>query len=319
MNSPIVSVIMPAYNSEEFIAEAINSVLIQTFPDWELIIIDDGSTDKTREIVSPFLKDKRVKYFYQENKKQGCARNNAVKHAVGDYLSFLDADDLYHPNKIEIQINYFKKQNPDLVFTQGWCIEGGTGKESVTERNVIQGLFTGLTFLGLLLNRNRIPLSSVMMKKECFFEVGGFTEDKEIQNAEDYQLWIKLADAGCNFLGINERTFYYRRHSSQSTTVDLNASKQVIWALEKMVFKSINEETKKKIMFDLISRFVAERVDKPIDIYFFDIIKLYKVPLGNNAWFYFSRFLINISPRFYKKFLYRKNPRIFETGSYLNI
>src|SRR5882757_4082321 len=105
MNTPLVSVIMPAYNAEKYIAEAINSVKQQTYTAWELIVIDDGSTDNTAAIIKKYAgTDNRIMYTYQANGGQGKARNNGLKKATGEYVAFLDADDLWIPEKLNTQV-----------------------------------------------------------------------------------------------------------------------------------------------------------------------------------------------------------------------
>ena len=100
MHTPFVSVIMPAYNAATFIAGSIKSVVKQSFTNWELIIIDDGSTDNTKNIINCFInKDARIKYHYQQNGKQGKARNAGLALAKGKYIAFIDADDVWLPNK----------------------------------------------------------------------------------------------------------------------------------------------------------------------------------------------------------------------------
>src|SRR5574341_1935425 len=103
-----VSAIIPVYNGEKYIEDAIRSVLTQTFSDLELIIVDDGSTDKTGEICKGFLSDSRVKYIYQENQGVSSARNTGIKRSNGEYVAFLDADDYWLPDKTEEQIKFLK-------------------------------------------------------------------------------------------------------------------------------------------------------------------------------------------------------------------
>ena len=96
------SIILPTFNRAQMITNAINSVINQTHKAWELIVVDDGSTDNTREIVKEFIKtDKRIKYIFQENKERSVARNNGIKKAKGDWICFLDSDDIYHMNHLE--------------------------------------------------------------------------------------------------------------------------------------------------------------------------------------------------------------------------
>ena len=99
-NIPYVSIIMPTYNSHQWISYSIQSVLEQYYEQWELLIVDDGSTDNTKNIVKDFLNDKRIKYHYQENYGPASARNYGISKALGKYLAFLDSDDLWKPNKL---------------------------------------------------------------------------------------------------------------------------------------------------------------------------------------------------------------------------
>src|SRR5690349_25117803 len=104
MTEQLISVIMPAYNAEKFVAESISSVITQTYKNWELIIVDDGSTDNTKNIIEEFAKhDARIKYIYQENAKQGKARNTGIAMAKSGLVAFLDADDLWLPQMLESQ------------------------------------------------------------------------------------------------------------------------------------------------------------------------------------------------------------------------
>ena len=110
MNS-LVSAIIPTYNSVNYISEAINSVLNQTYKNCEIIVVDDGSTDNTRKTVENYIRKypHKIKYFYQENKGPSAARNKGIKEARGNYIAFLDSDDLWLPDKLEKQISLFMK------------------------------------------------------------------------------------------------------------------------------------------------------------------------------------------------------------------
>ena len=102
MESIKFSIILPTFNRANFITKAIESVINQTYKNWELIVIDDGSTDNTEEIIQKFIKkEKRITYYYQKNQERSAARNNGIKRAKGDYICFLDSDDLYYPTHID--------------------------------------------------------------------------------------------------------------------------------------------------------------------------------------------------------------------------
>ncbi len=115
----LVSIIMPSWNTAQFIAESIQSVINQTYKNWELLIVDDCSTDDTDNIVEPFLTDARIKYFKNE-KNSGAAltRNRAMREAKGEWIAFLDSDDLWMPEKLEKQIRFMNEHNYTLSFTE---------------------------------------------------------------------------------------------------------------------------------------------------------------------------------------------------------
>ena len=116
---PLVSVITPSYNSEEFISQTINSVINQTYSNWELLITDDCSNDLSIEIIKPFVKkDRRIKlYTLEHNSGSGVARNNSIKYAKGKYIAFCDSDDQWLPNKLEKQIAFMKENNLQFSYS----------------------------------------------------------------------------------------------------------------------------------------------------------------------------------------------------------
>jgi glycosyltransferase involved in cell wall biosynthesis len=125
---PRVSVILPCYNGARWIAQAIESVLAQTYKDFELLIIDDGSTDNSKDIVSLYLHDKRVRYIYQENRGFSSALNRGIKESRGEFIGFLGQDDLYIPNKLQVQVRYFDEhKHVDLVHSN-YCSIDSSGR-----------------------------------------------------------------------------------------------------------------------------------------------------------------------------------------------
>lgn len=226
-NNILVSIIMPAYNAESFIHEAINSVIDQTYSNWELIIIDDGSTDTTAKNVNEWLlKDKRIQYYYQENGKQGKARNFGISKSKGVYLAFLDADDLWMPEKLEIQLEEIKAKNVDLVFSDSYIFNDKKVSKRNKKMNTLNMFFKGREALKLFLQINRIPLLTALVKKEKILLVNGFSEKRVVQNAEDYHLWLKMIINGCVFYGSDKILASYRIHSKSATSEDKLAGKQ---------------------------------------------------------------------------------------------
>ncbi len=184
----LVSVIIPTYNREEYIGEAIQSVLGQTFTDFEIIIIDDGSTDKTADVVKS-LSDDRVRYIYQENRGRSNARNHGLKIAAGRYIAFLDSDDLYLPDKLELQVAYLDT-HPEvgMVYTSAYCINAEGVLLSESYRACVSGwIYNNIAFYVPV----TVTLPTVMARREVFDRVGGF--DEEMERFEDTDMWRRIS------------------------------------------------------------------------------------------------------------------------------
>ena len=124
MENPLVSILMPSYNSEKFISDTITSVLAQTYLNWELIIVDDCSADGTVSVITKFLKEHRIKLYQSEkNTGTGITRNKALSHAKGRFIAFLDSDDLWKPKKLEKQLDYMLSKNKPFTFSFYDCID----------------------------------------------------------------------------------------------------------------------------------------------------------------------------------------------------
>lgn len=242
----LVSVIMPAYNAEEYIAEAINSILSQTYLNWELIIVDDGSTDLTANVIREFTKqDKRITYYFQPNGKQGKARNLGIQHSKGEFLSFLDADDLWTADKISTQIKFLESDiDLDLIFSQGYNLH----KNQIVDCNLTALKTWDVRDFTLFIEHNQIPILSVLARKSAIEKVGNFSERLEIQNAEDYHLWLKMLVNDCKFKSIASRLFYYRIHANQSTFQNLNLELPLLSTYVDIYQRLNNGQLKKQII-----------------------------------------------------------------------
>ncbi|MCG2613976.1 glycosyltransferase [Terrimonas sp. NA20] len=231
MNSRLVSVIMPAYNAAAFIGESIQSVIAQTYQYWELIIIDDGSTDATAERIKKFAeKDERIKYIYQENGRQGKARNNGIRNSRGEYIAFLDADDLWVPHKLAIQVDLINKEMVDLVFSDAHAFQ--ENKDHSFSMSVQPGNFKGSHDFAYFLETNRIPILTVLTKRTAIEQVNGFSERTELQNAEDLHLWLKLLLEGYSFFALKDSLAYYRLAANSATAHDRQVIFQSLFVLQ---------------------------------------------------------------------------------------
>jgi teichuronic acid biosynthesis glycosyltransferase TuaG len=213
---PIVSVIMPAYNAAAHIAESIASVQQQTYEHWELIIINDGSTDNTESIARLYAaKDPRIVYIEQLNGKQGKARNTGIKVAKGTLVAFIDADDIWMPHKLQEQIAFINLMNADVVFSDTILVneDGVTQKDSW---GVKDQLYKGEEGLLAFMEENKAPLLTVVAKKESVLSVNGFSESLQRQYVEDYDLWLRMLQSNNVFAGSSERLAAYRLHTNLS-------------------------------------------------------------------------------------------------------
>lgn len=254
VNAPSVSVIMPAYNAELYIREAIDSVIGQSYSNWELIIIDDGSTDTTSKIVEKCLvKDERIQYYYQENGKQGKARNLGISKSKGEYLAFLDADDLWLPEKLEIQLRQIIEKNVDLVFSNSYFFDNYNIHDTSKKLIVQDNIFYDIGHLKLFLEKNRIPILTVLVKREKVLEVGGFAEAINIQNVEDYHLWLKLLICNGVFYSSGSVLAKYRVHNNSVTSRDKLAGSKIPNAFYDLI--QLYPNYKKKISQELKLKF----------------------------------------------------------------
>ena len=221
MTNPKISVVIPAYNSDRFIADAINSVFEQKIDNIEIIIIDDGSTDNTNEIVAKF--GDKVSYFRQKNKGASCARNFGVNVANGTWIAFLDSDDSWSPNYLEHFLSIVNYFDDVALYYCGKIWVDEFGKPLLG--NATQKIYPQGWILNTLLMNNYISsCSCVIVRKDIYISIGGFNEDPIFCNGEDYDLWLRIA-SNYRICSIPFPYVRYRRHSHNLTN---NSSKYEI-------------------------------------------------------------------------------------------
>lgn len=238
---------MPAYNAERYIADSIRSVLAQTYEKWELIVVDDGSTDRTGAIVRELAShESRIKYVYQTNGRLGKARNNGILNSSGRLLAFLDSDDLWLPQKLELQVRVQQATTATLVFTGGYIFFGDDATDETKALPIVAGRLTGHDLIDRLLNFNFIPVMSVMMERQSFDNTGPFEEAEPYHGCEDYDLWLKLAKHGAVFFGMEEELVRYRRHPNAMTHKDSNVLKPMLRIVSRHINDGKMSEDEKK-------------------------------------------------------------------------
>lgn len=203
MISKKVSVIVPCYNQSQFLGEALQSILDQTYQNWECIIVDDGSPDDTENVAQIYcIQDSRIKYIYQKNGGLSGARNFGIQNASGDFILTLDADDKYDPTFIEKGVSILSK-NQEIGVVSSWILRFKGSKEiCVIKPN-------GKT-IGDFLFQNAANGTSLFRKK-CWEAVGGYDE-KMKKGYEDWDFYIRVCAYGWNVHIIQEILFFYRQH-----------------------------------------------------------------------------------------------------------
>ena len=190
---PRVSIIIPTYNCGDYLGRAIDSVCAQTYKDYEILLVDDGSTDDTKDVVMQY--GRKVAYLYQQNRGVSAARNHAISKASGELLAYLDADDMWYPEKLERQVAFLDTHQEcglvhseiSVINDQDEVLHARFNQE--TKRPVPQGYC-----IPALLRRSHIQTLTVVERQKCFDSVGGF--DERLPIVQDYLHWIMIAAEG---------------------------------------------------------------------------------------------------------------------------
>ena len=220
-SAPLVSIIIPCYNAERFLAETISSMLGQTCQDIELIAVDDGSTDRTREIVTQF-DDPRIRYIYQENRGPAAARNTGIRAAKGDYIALLDADDLALPHRLAAQLGVLEAHPELSVVSSGyeWIDDQG---RLVPWNNHSWQRWPELNDIGPWLFDCPFVPSATMFRRDAWEDVGGF--DEELIGPEDWSFWMRLVLAGHRMEWHRDVVCLYRHRND---SVSQSAERQTV-------------------------------------------------------------------------------------------
>jgi len=224
---PKVSIILPTYQRIHFLPRAIESVRAQTFPEWELLIVDNGSTDGTEALVQQFQeRDGRIRSLKEERKGASHARNSGLQEARGEFIAFLDDDDEWLPEKLSRQIHFFESHaDIELLYTQSYMKDA---------RGILIGQKPSgkpaLSFMELL-EGDSIPLLTVLLRRRCLEKVGGF--DATLKTAQDYDLWLRIAkEFPIGFLP--EPLAIYHRHGANMSTQPLRRYQATIAIFNKL-------------------------------------------------------------------------------------
>ena len=226
----LISVIVTTYNNADYIIEALNSVLYQNYENYEILVVDDGSTDSTKDIITDYINSNKIKYFYKKNEGPGAARNFGINHAAGEYIAFLDADDSLTQDSLEGRIK-LASRNPtlEIVFSNYYvcstsdAIYPAINRDSLRECNryiretddgsIIQGSFPDIFEIPFL-----FWTGSVLIKKSLLERTGPFRTDIFI--GEDREMWIRLMENTSAAGYVDRPLAYYKRFRGVLTKRD---------------------------------------------------------------------------------------------------
>ena len=195
MLTPLVSVVIPSYNYARFLPAAVESVRAQTAEDWELLIVDDGSTDDSVAVAEAFCRqDNRIRLFTQQNGGLSAARNTGLENAQGKYIQLLDTDDLIHLEKLAAQTAYLEAHPQADAVVGSWVFFPA---DPVVIHSMKSASLQGSRFLDALLQDNFMPVSAPLVRTSLMHKVGGF--DPKLTSYEDWHYWIRCALAGARF------------------------------------------------------------------------------------------------------------------------
>ena len=196
---PVFSVVLPCYNRAQMLEGAIQSVISQQFTDWELLVVDDGSTDDSKAVVEQFA-DARIRYIWQDNAERGAARNTGIKNSRGSFICFLDSDDYFLPNHLTIASEVIQSNPAAHVFHLNYEFRDRDGRVTTVARS-LPGILNKL-----LIRENVISCNGIFIARNVF-DRHMFSEVRDLSGTEDYELWLRIA------------SFYPIRHIDTVTSV----------------------------------------------------------------------------------------------------
>lgn len=214
-----ISIVVPVYNAEDYIVETLRSLQQQTITDWQAVVVDDGSTDRSASRIAE-LADPRIRLVRQANRGVAAARNLGIESSDGNWIAFIDADDLWAPNKLESQLATARRENADVVFGPVQLF-GEAHRQRAYEQDVY--VLEGDPGVACMISRNRVPQSSVLATRASLQSVGGY--DESLQLSEDYDLWLRMLLAGAKFVYDPRAMTQYRivANSHSSRKVNMRA------------------------------------------------------------------------------------------------
>lgn len=266
MQPGLVSVMMPAYNAAAYIEQAIRSVLAQTYPDWEMLVVNDGSTDGTADVARQFT-DPRIRLFDKENGGESTARNMALDHARGEFIAFLDADDAFEPTHLDVTVAFLKAHaDREAVYTDGDHIdEEGSRLASLHSRR--RGPFEGRIYEQVVRASDVFGPPGCVVLRHALVAQHGLRYDPRIVIGPDWDFFTRYSDRA-TFGYLDQRTYLYRVHRTNITAQVDHTRRAAYLALcrEKAIgmvsFASCTVETRAAVFYELLVNLLRGRNDR---------------------------------------------------------
>lgn len=270
MKPGLVSVMMPAYNADAYIVQAIESLLAQSHTHWELVIVDDGSSDHTAEVASHYV-DPRIRVLRQENRGEAAARNYALKNIQGEFVAFLDADDLYLPNHLAITIAYLSSHNhADGVYTDGYYIDQvGNHLQTLSSRR--RGPFEGNLFEEVVYGSDVFGPPACVVLRTNLIAPNGLKFDENIIIGPDWDFFTQYA-ALAKFGYIDQITCCYRLHTN-NISVRIGLEKRALElakcrvnAIKMKNFGNCSVRVRRAVFYDLLINLLIDFPERQSEI-----------------------------------------------------
>jgi len=221
-NIPAVSIVIPTYNHAEYLQQALNSVVNQTFHDWEAIIVNNFSDDATLQIIEQFNEPRFKVINFRNYGVIAASRNEGLRNSLAPVIAFLDSDDTWYKDKLSKCMSEFENGADVVCHGENW-----TSDSSVT-RAIFYGPAKKATYKNLLFRGNCISTSATLVNREVLEQLSGFSENPTFITAEDYELWMRISLATTNFVFIHEILGEFRRHGeSASSSVDKHLAAEI--------------------------------------------------------------------------------------------
>ena len=221
---PFISIVIPTFNRAEYISKALNSVIDQTFKDWELIIVDNNSTDHTDKIINQYT-DPRIRYLKIKNDGViAKSRNLGIEVSKGEWIAFLDSDDWWTEDKLEICLKNID-QEVDFIYHNISFVVEKSKSYFKTKKNVGRQLKKPVLkdlLIGVIDHGNPIVNSSVIVRKKLLTRIGGISENKKLVASEDFHTWLRIAQVTDRFKYLKEKLGYYLMHNNSAQNRDLS-------------------------------------------------------------------------------------------------